>query len=81
METANTVAVTKSSYQGSSSTMAAALTRSFASHASLMLPQSTGRKAVQTRSAVRDDGAVPIAPGGNGAIQAPKMPGDGAGNG
>lgn len=79
--TADTVSVAKLSSHESSSTVIAALTRSFASQASLMLPQSTGRKGVQTRSAVRDDTAMPIAPGGSGAIQAPRMPGDGAGNG
>ena len=78
LETEYLVSMTTLSSQNSSSMTTDVLTRSFASQVSLVLPQSTGRRAVQTRSVVHDDAALPIMPGGNGAIQAPRMPGDGA---
>ncbi|OAG12735.1 uncharacterized protein CC84DRAFT_1227319 [Paraphaeosphaeria sporulosa] len=51
--------------------------RSYVSHVSAAIPQSTGERpmgAIPTRSATNDDFSLPMAPGGMGAIQKPGAP-------
>ena len=69
------------SQSGSLSTTGSVPRRTHTSQVSRMLPQSTGRRAVPTRTAGCDDMALPIAPGGMGAIQAPGIPVDRANDG
>jgi hypothetical protein len=48
--------------------------RSYVSQMSIMLPQSTGRRVVPTRSAAHDDYLLPTLPGNMGAIHKPGPP-------
>jgi hypothetical protein len=61
--------------QGQSVTTAGGVpVRSYVSQVSLVIPQSTGRKVVPTRSAAHDDYLLPTLPGSMGAIQKPGIP-------